>query len=71
MVRDFADVLPLSVFLELVGLPLADREMLAAWTAETVRGADVVARQEAFYALADYLSRRCSPRAAAARAATC
>lgn len=56
VVRDFADVLPLSVFLELVGLPLADREMLAAWTAETVRGADLVARQQAFMALADYLA---------------
>lgn len=56
VVRDFADVLPLSVFLELVGLPLADREMLAAWTAETVRGADVAARQEAFQALAAYLA---------------
>ncbi len=55
-VRDFADVLPLSVFLDLVGLPLADREMLAEWTAETVRGADVIARQQAFNALADYLA---------------
>ncbi len=56
VVRDFADVLPLSVFLDLVGLPLADREMLAEWTAETVRGADVIARQQAFNALADYLT---------------
>lgn len=56
VVRDFADVLPLSVFLDLVGLPLTDREMLAAWTAETVRGADVVARQQAFNALAEYLA---------------
>jgi len=56
VVRDFADVLPLSVFLDLVGLPLSDREMLAAWTAETVRGADVDARQQAFNALADYLA---------------
>lgn len=56
VVRDFADVLPLSVFLDLVGLPLADREMLAEWTAETVRGADVVARQQAFNCLADYLA---------------
>jgi cytochrome P450 len=56
VVRDFADVLPLSVFLDLVGLPLADREMLANWTAETVRGADVAARESAFNALADYLT---------------
>ncbi len=56
VVGDFADVLPLSVFLDLVGLPLTDREMLAEWTAETVRGADVVARQQAFNALADYLA---------------
>lgn len=56
VVRDFADVLPLSVFLDLVGLPLTDREMLAEWTAETVRGADVVARQQAFNGLADYLA---------------
>ncbi|MGD9600636.1 MAG: cytochrome P450 [Gammaproteobacteria bacterium] len=55
VVRDFADVLPLSVFLELVNLPLGDREMLADWTAETVRGADVTAREQAFAALADYL----------------
>ena len=56
VVSDFADVLPLSVFLDLVGLPLTDREMLAEWTAETVRGADVAARQHAFNALADYLA---------------
>jgi cytochrome P450 len=56
VVRDFADVLPLSVFLSLVGLPLEDRARLAEWTAETVRGADVVAREQAFTALADYLS---------------
>lgn len=56
VVRDFADVLPLSVFLDLVGLPLADREMLADWTAETVRGANVAAREAAFQGLADYLA---------------
>lgn len=56
VVRDFADVLPLSVFLDLVGLPLADREMLAEWTAETVRGANVAAREAAFQGLADYLA---------------
>ncbi|MCA8967312.1 MAG: cytochrome P450 [Planctomycetes bacterium] len=55
-VTDFADVLPLSVFLDLVDLPLADREMLANWTAETVRGADVAAREAAFNALAAYLA---------------
>lgn len=56
VVRDFADVLPLSVFLDLVGLPLEDREMLANWTAETVRGANVEAREAAFRSLADYLA---------------
>lgn len=55
VVGDFADVLPLSVFLDLVDLPLSDREMLAGWTAETVRGADVAAREAAFNSLADYL----------------
>ncbi len=56
VVRDFADELPLSVFLDLVGLPLTDREMLAEWTAETVRGANVAAREAAFHALGDYLA---------------
>ena len=55
VVKDFADVLPLSVFLGLVDLPLEDREMLSRWTAETVRGVDVTAREEAFAQLAAYL----------------
>ena len=55
-VKEFADVLPLSVFLSLVGLPLEDREMLSAWTADTVRGADLAAREAAFSSLAAYLS---------------
>ena len=54
-VKEFADVLPLSVFLSLVGLPLEDREMLSAWTADTVRGADLAARESAFQSLAAYL----------------
>jgi len=56
VVREFADVLPLSVFLDLVGLPLSDREMLANWTAETVRGKDVFAREAAFNSLGAYLA---------------
>ena len=54
-VKEFGDVLPLSVFLSLVGLPLEDREMLSAWTADTVRGADLAAREAAFTNLANYL----------------
>lgn len=54
-VTEFADVLPLRVFLSLVGLPLEDREMLSAWTADTVRGADLAARETAFRSLAAYL----------------
>jgi cytochrome P450 len=55
VVKEFADVLPLSVFLNLVGLPEEDREMLSALTADTVRGADLAAREAAFQMLADYL----------------
>ena len=55
-VSEFADVLPLSVFLKLVDLPLEDRETLSTWTAETVRGANLAAREQAFAALADYLA---------------
>jgi camphor 5-monooxygenase len=54
-VKEFADVLPLSVFLSLVGLPLEDRQMLSAWTADTVRGADLAAREAGFTSLANYL----------------
>lgn len=54
-IKEYADVLPLSVFLNLVALPLEDREMLATWTGWIVRGADLASRADAFQRLAAYL----------------
>lgn len=55
-IRQYADVLPLTVFLDLVALPREDREMLAAWTGWIVRGADLAARAEGFQRLGAYLA---------------
>jgi cytochrome P450 len=53
---DFAQHLPIEVFLKLVDLPSEDRELLAG-LAEVVRMPDPVARGEAFGKMTDYVAR--------------
>jgi cytochrome P450 len=55
-VADFAQHLPIEVFLSIVDLPNEDREYLVG-LADIVRTADPVARGESFQRLMDYLSR--------------
>ena len=55
VVKDFADVLPLSIFLKLIDLPLEDRVMLARWVEDVVKAADLKVREEGFLNLAAYL----------------
>lgn len=43
-IHDFADVVPLTVFLKLVDIPLADRARLAEWAAQNTRSADPAVR---------------------------
>ncbi len=54
-VVEFADVLPLTVFLRLVDLPLADRAMLAGWAAENTRNPDPERRNAAARSIRSYL----------------
>jgi cytochrome P450 len=54
-IAQFADVLPLTVFLNLVDVPLAHRVMLAGWASTVTRVTDVERRDEASRSLRDYL----------------
>lgn len=54
-VAEFADVLPLTVFLTLVDLPLADRPMLARLAAVNTRDADMGRRLQAWRDLRAYV----------------
>lgn len=54
-ISQVGDVLPLSVFLDLVELPLADRARLAAWVDAGTRHPDANERVVAFNNLAAYL----------------
>ena len=51
----FADILPLTVFLNLVDVPLADRRKLAGWASQVTRVTDVAVRDAASRSLRDYL----------------
>jgi len=54
-IKAFADVLPLTVFLDLVDVPLADRVMLAEWSAIVTKVTDVEVRDTASRNLRNYL----------------
>ncbi|WP_293679867.1 cytochrome P450 [uncultured Phenylobacterium sp.] len=54
-VADYADVLPLTVFLRLADLPVADRTLLAGWAAENTRNPDPQARNAAARNIRGYL----------------
>ena len=51
----FADILPLTVFLNLVDIPLSDRAMLARWAGQVTRETDVALRDGASRSLRNYL----------------
>lgn len=54
-IRDFGDVLPLTVFLDLVGLPTSDREHLGGLADMATRAPDPAGRVEALNGIAAYL----------------
>lgn len=56
-VAEFARVLPIVVFLELVDLPQSDAETLLPWAEQMVRGASVEGRAEAQRNMAGYLAK--------------
>jgi cytochrome P450 len=61
-VGDFAKVMPIVVFLGMVGLPEEDRETLLPWADTMVRSAHPAARYEASQNIADYLKRHVDER---------
>lgn len=54
-IREFADVVPLAMFLTLVDLPQADRPMLAEWAAWNTRSSDPKVRDEGARKIRRYL----------------
>lgn len=54
-ITDFADILPLTVFLHLVGLPFEDREQLGCWAEAATRASDPDDRLAALNSIAEYL----------------
>jgi cytochrome P450 len=56
-VKDFARVLPIVVFLEMVDLPMSDSGPMMAWTEVMTRSSDVAERQQALANMTNYLGR--------------
>jgi cytochrome P450 len=56
-IADFASQLPIAVFLDIVDLPWADREMLLPWAETVVRSNDVDAKRQAQMNMAGYLTK--------------
>lgn len=54
-ISEFADILPLTVFLDLVQLPFDDRRDLGCWVEKTTREPDPAKRVEAMQNIAGYL----------------
>lgn len=54
-ISEFADILPLTVFLDLVELPFDSRENLGAWVEKTTRDPDPAKKIEAMQNIAAYL----------------
>jgi cytochrome P450 len=55
-IGEFADVLPLTVFLRLVDIPLSDRKMLSGWAGAVTRETNIQVRDDASRNLRDYLT---------------
>lgn len=64
-IEDFAKVLPIHVFLELVDLPLADKSVLLPLAEDAVRGRDAETRLNAHHGMAHYLIDKVRARQAA------
>ena len=56
-VRDFARVLPIVVFLEMVDLPISDSGPMMAWTEVMTRSNDPAERNQALQSMSAYLGR--------------
>ncbi len=56
-IEDFAKVLPIHVFMELVNLPKDDKHMLIDLAEVAVRSSDPLQRQQAQFQMGDYLSK--------------
>lgn len=56
-IGEFASILPINVFLDLVDLPRGDRDYLLPLTEDSVRGSTIEARMAAHQAVANYLQK--------------
>jgi len=56
-IGEFASILPINVFLDLVDLPRADRDYLLPLTEDSVRGSTVEVRMASHQAVANYLQK--------------
>jgi cytochrome P450 len=63
-VADFAQHLPIVVFLNMCGLPLSDRHQLLQWVNASIRPIDQAAREQAGRNLGQYVSDRLAERRA-------
>lgn len=64
-IEDFAKVLPIHVFMELVDLPIADKAVLLPLAEDAVRGRDAETRLRAHHGMAGYLIDKVRARQAA------
>ena len=55
-IADFARHLPITVFMEMVNLPMSDREMLLEWAEDVVRNGAIEARRAAQMKMHGYLA---------------
>ncbi|MBV9840114.1 MAG: cytochrome P450 [Sphingomonadaceae bacterium] len=56
-IEEFAKILPINVFLGMVDLPLADRDMLLPWAEIAVRSPDIAQRADVHHKMQGYLGR--------------
>jgi len=55
-IGDFAEVLPVTIFLKIVDLPLSEREKFLKWASEAIRIGTPETRRNAFLKISEYLS---------------
>jgi len=55
-IGDFAEILPVTIFLRIVDLPLADREKFIQWATEAIRTGTPETRRASFLRISAYLS---------------
>ena len=54
-IGEFAEVLPVTIFLRIVDLPLSEREKFLQWAVEAIRIGTPETRRQAFLRISDYL----------------